>query len=150
MKGKLNSLQDVWQWVDKKGPEDCWEWLGWKQPDGYGSFSIAGEAYPAHRVVYEVTYGFTNSLVLHRCNNRGCCNPQHLIKGTHSDNSQHAVRSGRWGIGVRWDKSRRRWLASARVKGVRINLYAGKDFFEACCARKSWEAANPLREGILL
>ena len=31
------------------------------------------------------------------------------------------------------------WRAYAGNTDERINLYSGNDFFEACCARKSWE-----------
>lgn len=32
------------------------------------------------------------------------------------------------------------YRVQARVgSGLRLELYTGKDFFEACCARKSWE-----------
>jgi hypothetical protein len=34
------------------------------------------------------------------------------------------------------------WLVRASIQGKRTHLYSGKDFFEACCVRKSWEAAN--------
>lgn len=42
--------------------------------------------------------------------------------------------------GVHWVKRWARWIASAGP--AQTQLYRGRDFFEACCARKSWEAAN--------
>lgn len=36
-------------------------------------------------------------------------------------------------------KQRHRWVAYTNLGGADL-LYRGKDFFEACCARKSWEA----------
>jgi hypothetical protein len=42
--------------------------------------------------------------------------------------------------GVQFEKRDRRWRAFYIVAGNRIQLYSGKDFFEACCARKSYEA----------
>ena len=35
-----------------------------------------------------------------------------------------------------------RWTARAYRAGQRLELYHGADFFEAVCARKSWEANN--------
>lgn len=32
------------------------------------------------------------------------------------------------------------WIARAGAEEGRKHLYHGQDFFEACCARKSWEA----------
>jgi len=44
--------------------------------------------------------------------------------------------------GVRWNRDWGRWYAYAQIDGKCVNLYSGKDFFEACCTRKSWEAVN--------
>jgi len=43
--------------------------------------------------------------------------------------------------GVTWDNSpkKQRWFVRGVTKGVYTFLYQGPDFFEACCARKSWE-----------
>ena len=40
--------------------------------------------------------------------------------------------------GISWHKRSKRWQAKVQNK----LLYWGTDFFEACCARKSWEAEN--------
>ena len=42
--------------------------------------------------------------------------------------------------GVRWNKHNVQW--EAYTKKPQTILYSGKDFFLACCARKSWEAQN--------
>ena len=41
--------------------------------------------------------------------------------------------------GVAWHSRSSVWLAYAGMGG-NIRLYWGQDFFDACCARKSWEA----------
>lgn len=41
--------------------------------------------------------------------------------------------------GVSWQKSTGRWFASSKLNGRSYGLYNGSDFFEAICARKSWE-----------
>lgn len=44
--------------------------------------------------------------------------------------------------GVRFEKKRHftgAWTARVTESGKRLELYRGPDFFEACCARKSWE-----------
>ena len=33
-----------------------------------------------------------------------------------------------------------KWLAYYNKDNTRVYLYSGVNFFEACCARKSWEA----------
>lgn len=42
------------------------------------------------------------------------------------------------GISGVWLK-RGRWEARGKFEGISTRLYYGSDFFEACCARKSWE-----------
>jgi predicted XRE-type DNA-binding protein len=37
----------------------------------------------------------TDTCVLHHCDNRRCCNPDHLFLGSKKDNAQDALRKGR-------------------------------------------------------
>lgn len=39
-------------------------------------------------------------------------------------------------------KDGEKWRARGTRDGERIHLYKGYDFFEACCARKSWENSH--------
>lgn len=67
----------------------CWEWLGAiSGKNGYGVITINGKAKSAHRVSYEISVGKIEKglMVLHKCNNRICINPEHLYLGTHNDN----------------------------------------------------------------
>ena len=41
--------------------------------------------------------------------------------------------------GVNWCRVNRLWQARISKEGIRICLYTGKDFFEACCLRKAAE-----------
>jgi hypothetical protein len=34
------------------------------------------------------------------------------------------------------------YQVTVQYRGVKKNAYSGKDFFEACCVRRSWEAAQ--------
>ena len=68
----------------RQGP-DCWEWLG-STIDGYGQFvvMVPGEGrrqIPAHRFAWEVAFGSipAGADVHHRCGNRGCVRPDHLV-----------------------------------------------------------------------
>jgi hypothetical protein len=89
-------------------------------------------------------------LTLERINNdegyckENCCwapwEVQRSNKGLYSNNTS--------GInGVLFDKSKQFWIA--RTGGTqRTQLYGGPDFFEACCARKSWEAEQARRKAL--
>lgn len=41
--------------------------------------------------------------------------------------------------GVSWHSTKQKWHAYYSLHGTNQQLYHGPDFFEACCARKSWE-----------
>jgi hypothetical protein len=81
--------------------DGCWEWLAKKNNKGYGMFGgrkVDGFVL-AHRVAYELTHGAIpkGRFVLHRCDNRGCVNPEHLFVGDYIDNvrDMHAKGRGR-------------------------------------------------------
>jgi hypothetical protein len=77
----------------------CWEWSGCKSVYGYGVFgvNVNNRNCRAHRVAYELWKGPIPSglLVRHKCDNRGCVNPDHLETGTFQDNSNDMVERGR-------------------------------------------------------
>ena len=91
-----------WSKVDKRGRDECWEWAGRVCPKGYGYFDRSeGRKCKwkerAHRQAWMLVKGdIPDGLhVLHKCDNRKCCNPRHLFLGTHLDNMQDKVAKGR-------------------------------------------------------
>lgn len=87
-----------WSYVDRSaGPDRCWPWLLKCVPGGYGRIDVARKHYSAHRTAYELATGDdpASLWVLHRCDNRPCCNPNHLFKGTCQDNHDDMVAKGR-------------------------------------------------------
>lgn len=63
----------------------CREWQGRTNPFGYGVGPHDGRMQVAHRVAYEVEHGPIPEgvIIRHTCDNPPCCNPEHLIPGTH-------------------------------------------------------------------
>jgi hypothetical protein len=84
--------------------DECWIWNGYITPNGYGQTRIGGrnsKAIQAHRLSWLVNFGEIpkDMHILHKCDNRPCCNPNHLFIGTNLDNILDRVskdRSNRW------------------------------------------------------
>jgi hypothetical protein len=78
-----------WSKVDvKDGTTECWPWLGAKNLQGYGHVKVGSKVRGAHRVAwelcnFEIPQGY---VVMHLCDNPMCCNPHHLVLGTHKAN----------------------------------------------------------------
>lgn len=75
----------LWKRVIKT-PNGCWEWQGYCDGAGYGQIRIYGKAYKTHRLAYALVNGVFPEVVRHSCDNPKCCNPDHLLGGTHQDN----------------------------------------------------------------
>lgn len=90
----INPNQTFWNdRVLVLSPKVCWNWKGGVNSSGYGSF----KGNQAHRFAYESKIGRIDEglCVLHKCDNRRCCNPDHLFLGTYSDNFRDAFSKGR-------------------------------------------------------
>lgn len=104
--------------VDRGGGEDsCWEWMAAKNDRGYGKIGKGGDEgwVFAHRVAYEAAYGDIpdGQVVMHSCDNPGCCNPRHLSVGTQSQNLGDMRAKGRHCSG---EKMRAALLGSERFQ----------------------------------
>ena len=85
---------------DRRERNGCWEWQGARNSTGYGSVAWHGKVYTAHRVaawltgLVESPSAPTNSRdkthILHKCDNRACCNPSHFFLGSFTDNMRDA------------------------------------------------------------
>lgn len=83
-----------WKKVIKQ--DGCWSWTGSKSTAGYGRIWLgSGAKAPghAHRVSYELHNGPIpdGGVIMHTCDNPECCNPAHLVLGTHAANSADKV-----------------------------------------------------------
>lgn len=81
--------------------EDCWEWLGCRTAQGYGlrQSKVHNKTVLVHRDYYEAVHNCvlgSKDIIMHTCDNPGCFNPDHLVKGTYSDNLKDAYDKGRF------------------------------------------------------
>ena len=72
--------------------------MGQRDRDGYGIVSLFDHKMRAPRFAWIVTNGplpDATLIVLHRCDNPPCCNPDHLSLGNHADNMRDMAAKGR-------------------------------------------------------
>lgn len=92
-------------WARVKKTKSCWEWQGALNNTGYGTVAWGGHVYTAHRVAAwlsglvihpsKPTHATEPTHVLHKCDNRKCCNPEHFFLGTYRDNQLDAYKKKR-------------------------------------------------------
>lgn len=88
-----NSEAKFWSKVNQQDPRFCWRWTG-SYRGGYGRYSENYRSIDAHRYAWICHNGpIPDEMeVMHRCNNKACCNPLHLELGTGAQNTQDAYR----------------------------------------------------------
>ena len=83
--------------IDIDNDSNCWNWMGAKACHGYGAITYNNKCQRVHRLSYVTFVGAIpdNLSVLHKCDNKLCCNPEHLFLGTQKDNMQDMYKKGR-------------------------------------------------------
>lgn len=109
-----NDLDRFWSKVSKS--TECWQWIGSVRPNGYGRFSIKGVYYSAHRISYHIRYNHIQDLiVIHKCDNKLCVNPDHLMTGSHSQNHKDRCQKG---IGCKINSEIANYIRNLRSRGL--------------------------------
>lgn len=130
-------------------PGTCWPWPGQRNRQGYGlawDKEAKGKKHLAHRLAFEATHGqlAEGSCVLHLCNNPCCCNPEHLIVGTRTDNARQRDAQLRMQHGERHYGAR---LTDAQVVEMRKRNDAGESIADIARAygiayKNAWKIIN--------
>lgn len=95
--------------------------------EGYGVVKRKGRLVRAHRLAYCESKKITldeikGFVVMHKCDNRSCINPDHLSLGSHADNCKDKVSKGRQAKGEKVGNSK---LKNEEVKLIRLGFSAG-------------------------
>ena len=87
-----------WSRVSVTRDGDCWLWKGTLNADGYGT--LGSER--AHRIAYTIFFGSPGGDALrHTCDTPECCNPLHLLPGSHAENVADRVARDRSAAGAK-------------------------------------------------
>lgn len=119
--------QRFWSKVQQVGQDECWNWKGYVGiSNGYGKTSFNNVRGTAHRFAYQIAKGEIPKglCVLHRCDNKICCNPAHLFIGTLADNVADMVSKNRQHR-PDGDKHHNRKLSEAIVREIRTQHSKG-------------------------
>lgn len=137
----------------KPNENGCLEWMGDRYKRGYGRIREGGSSHRSlytHRVAWISANGEIpdGMYVCHKCDNRLCCNPDHLFLGTPADNSADMVAKGRSARGesapgaflTEADIRRIRQLRSEGLLYTQISDRTGVDhrYVGAICRRTAW------------
>jgi hypothetical protein len=97
-----NKARDVFRSIDMTGgPDACWPFKGALNAKGRPYFTLSGKKVLAYRLAYELVNGegtLTDTIARHTCDNEACCNPRHIVKGTHQQNMNDMKERERHGL----------------------------------------------------
>lgn len=126
MKAKFNENR-FWEKVDKARDNGCWVWKG---ATNGGAMRYNGKPYTAVRlswIIHKKEFPPKGMLVLHRCKNKKCVNPNHLFLGTVSESIANNKERG---LNARGAKVHRTVLTDQKVKQIKDLLRKGVEVKE--------------------
>jgi hypothetical protein len=124
------ALERLKRYIKINDKTNCWEWTGViNKNSGYGHITYNKKIWKTHRLTYFLLKkDFDPELcVLHKCDNKTCCNPDHLEQGTHKMNSQQMAERNR---SLKGEKSPQAKLTEKQVIEIRNNSSTYKKIAE--------------------
>lgn len=123
-----------WSKVSIGKKRECWNWSASCTSHGYGYFSLSHYVDGEHRK-YILAHRFSlmlkldtetlNGWCLHSCDNKACCNPNHLRLGTYYDNLNDALKRDRFAHQL-GEAHGRALLTEDQVRWIREEYPKGK------------------------
>lgn len=131
-----------WTHIVRRGDDECWGWRGTTR-DGYGRTHFKGRLENANRIAWILANGPIprGIFVLHTCDNRPCCNPNHLFLGTNVDNMRDMAIKGRAPSKLTIDqvKEIKRLLErGVRHKDIGAEFGVGRACIQAIFSGRNW------------
>lgn len=79
--------------ISEANEQGCWLWIGDTFKFGYGRVRLFNKIRFSHRIALELFTGQSigKLLVLHKCDNPRCVNPEHLYLGDHKQNTKDMI-----------------------------------------------------------
>lgn len=132
---KKQTPENFWSKVRKGVNDECWEWQGCTNSTGYGTVGWHGRNYTAHRIAAFLSnlvkspsrpaHSTDKGHVLHKCDNRRCCNPSHFMIGSYSDNQRDAYSKKRK-VQPKGEKHTNAKLTDEQAEQIRQRYAAGE------------------------
>lgn len=118
-------LEEFWDHVDVRGPEECWPWLEGLFNDGYGCVAVPevkSSPCRANRVAFFLQNNYWPEQSNHTCDYKLCCNPAHVYDGSQAQNMKD--RSERRRNDCRGEKNPQAKLTDAQVEEIRQKYWS--------------------------
>lgn len=113
------TIDFIWENCIPEPNSGCWLWTKGAS-SGYGSIPLGQfDRIGSHVAAYEAVHGSVNGLfVLHKCDVKLCCNPDHLYLGDQAQNMQDKVDRDRQAKGMRHGMAK---LTIEEVERIRVD-----------------------------
>lgn len=124
----------------------CWLWLGSYRGADYGQVNETDDpSRLAHRLAYKLWIGplADEDVARHKCDVTCCANPQHVLPGTHKDNTADTIDRGRFKLPPRHkETTAAREALKELAKSPEWRAENGRKIKEAKARKKSEDQSN--------